>query len=217
MYFCLLKEKRMLEVNNISIQFGDEEVLCRFTCRVEKGQFACIKGRSGCGKTSLLKAFIGLVPFDGGYIRVGGFVLNENTCNIIRKNTAYLPQELSFPNEDVNDIIVQTLRVGGVRDVRLCMRNLYDNLSLLGLDRDVLSKRMAEISGGQRQRVMLATIALLDKQVWLLDEPTAALDKESRDLVIKFLLAQQLRGKTIVAVSHDEEFAERCSTLIQLD
>jgi putative ABC transport system ATP-binding protein len=76
---------------------------------------------------------------------------------------------------------------------------------------------MAEISGGQRQRVMLATIALLDKQVWLLDEPTAALDKESRDLVIKFLLAQQLRGKTIVAVSHDEEFAERCSTLIQLD
>ncbi len=217
MYFCLLKEKRMLEVNNISIQFGDEEVLCRFTCRVEKGQFACIKGRSGCGKTSLLKAFIGLVSFDGGYIRVGEFVLNENTCNIIRKNTAYLPQELSFPNEDVNDIIVQTLRVGGVRDVRLCMRNLYDNLSLLGLDRDVLSKRMAEISGGQRQRVMLATIALLDKQVWLLDEPTAALDKESRDLVIKFLLAQQLRGKTIVAVSHDEEFAERCSTLIQLD
>ena len=56
----------MLEVNNISIQFGDEEVLCRFTCRVEKGQFACIKGRSGCGKTSLLKAFIGLVPCDGG-------------------------------------------------------------------------------------------------------------------------------------------------------
>lgn len=217
MYFCLLKEKRMLEVNNISIQFGDEEVLCRFTCRVEKGQFACIKGRSGCGKTSLLKAFIGLVSFDGGYIRVGEFVLNENTCNIIRKNTAYLPQELSFPNEDVNDIIVQTLRVGGVRDVRLCMQDLYDNLSLLGLDRDVLSKRMAEISGGQRQRVMLATIALLDKQVWLLDEPTAALDKESRDLVIKFLLAQQLRGKTIVAVSHDEEFAERCSTLIQLD
>lgn len=217
MYFCLLKEKRMLEVNNISIQFGDEEVLCRFTCRVEKGQFACIKGRSGCGKTSLLKAFIGLVPFDGGYIRVGEFALNENTCNIIRKNTAYLPQELSFPNEDVNDIIVQTLRVGGVRDVRLCMQDLYDNLSLLGLDRDVLSKRMAEISGGQRQRVMLATIALLDKQVWLLDEPTAALDKESRDLVIKFLLAQQLRGKTIVAVSHDEEFAERCSTLIQLD
>ena len=217
MYFCLLKEKRMLEVNNISIQFGDEEVLCRFTCRVEKGQFACIKGRSGCGKTSLLKAFIGLVPFDGGYIRVGECILNESTCNIIRKNTAYLPQELSFPNEDVNDIIVQTLRVGGVRDVRLCMQDLYDNLSLLGLDCDVLSKRMAEISGGQRQRVMLATIALLDKQVWLLDEPTAALDKESRDLVIKFLLAQQLRGKKIVAVSHDEEFAERCSTLIQLD
>lgn len=217
MYFCFLKEKRMLEVNNISIQFGDEEVLCRFTCRVEKGQFACIKGKSGCGKTSLLKALIGLSPFDGGTIRVGDNVLNENTCNVIRKNTAYLPQELSFPNENVNDIIVQTLRVGGVKDVRLCMSKLYDNLLLLGLDMEMLDRRMSEISGGQRQRVMLAAIALLDKQVWLLDEPTAALDKESRDLVIDFLLAHQQRGKTIVAVSHDEEFAARCSTLIQID
>lgn len=217
MYFCFLKGKRMLEVNNISIQFGDDEVLCRFTCRVEKGQFACVKGKSGSGKTSLLKAFIGLVSFDGGDIRVGDYILNEYTCNMIRKNVAYLPQELSFPNEDVNDIIMQTLRIGGVCDVRLCLRDLYDNLRLLGLDCDLLDRRMSEISGGQRQRVMLATIALLDKQVWLLDEPTAALDKESRDLVIDFLLAQQQRGKTIVAVSHDEEFAARCSTLIQLD
>ena len=217
MYFCFLKEKRMLEVNNISIQFGDEEVLCGFTCRVEKGQFACIKGKSGCGKTSLLKALIGLSPFDGGTIRVGGEILNEITCNIIRKNTAYLPQELSFPNEDVNDIIVQTLRIGGIKDVRLYTSELYNNLRLLGLDQEMLDRRMSEISGGQRQRVMLAAIALLDKQVWLLDEPTAALDKDSRDLVIDFLLAQQRRGKTIVAVSHDEEFAARCSALIQID
>ena len=217
MYFCFLKEKRMLEVNNISIQFGDEEVLCGFTCRVEKGQFACIKGKSGCGKTSLLKALIGLSPFDGGTIRVGGEVLNENTCNIIRKNTAYLPQELSFPNENVNDIIVQTLHIGGIKDVRLYTSGLYNNLRLLGLDQEMLDRRMSEISGGQRQRVMLAAIALLDKQVWLLDEPTAALDKDSRDLVIDFLLAQQRRGKTIVAVSHDEEFAARCSALIQID
>lgn len=217
MYFCFLKEKRMLEVNNISIQFGDEEVLCGFTCRVEKGQFACIKGKSGCGKTSLLKALIGLSPFDGGTIRVGGETLNESTCNIIRKNTAYLPQELSFPNENVNDIIVQTLRIGGIKDVRLYTSELYNNLRLLGLDQEMLDRRMSEISGGQRQRVMLAAIALLDKQVWLLDEPTAALDKDSRDLVIDFLLAQQRRGKTIVAVSHDEEFAARCSALIQID
>ena len=217
MYFCFLKEKRMLEVNNISIQFGDEEVLCGFTCRVEKGQFACIKGKSGCGKTSLLKALIGLSPFDGGTIRVGGETLNESTCNIIRKNTAYLPQELSFPNENVNDIIVQTLRIGGIKDVRLYTSELYNNLRLLGLDQEMLDRRMSEISGGQRQRVMLAAIALLDKQVWLLDEPTAALDKDSRDLVIDFLLAQQGRGKTIVAVSHDEEFAARCSALIQID
>ena len=86
----------------------------------------------------------------------------------------------------------------------------------MGLDKEMLDKRLSEISGGQRQRLMLATLALLDRELWLLDEPTAALDEASRDMVIRFLRAKQQEGKTIVAVSHDACFASHCSTLIQL-
>jgi ABC-type lipoprotein export system ATPase subunit len=86
----------------------------------------------------------------------------------------------------------------------------------LGLDGELLDKRLAEVSGGQRQRLMLATLALLDRAVWLLDEPTAALDNDSRDYVIAFLVEQQRRGKTIVAVSHDAFFSSRCTTVIRL-
>lgn len=206
----------MLKVNNISIQFGSEKVLHRFSCRVEKGAFACIIGKSGCGKTSLLKALIGLVPFYEGSIAIEDVQMNESTCNIVRKRTAYLPQELSFPSEDVLDLVSQTLRIGGVRNVRAYLTQLEYNFRALGLDIELLDRRMVEISGGQRQRIMLATIALLDKDIWLLDEPTAALDKESRDLVIDFLIAQLNHGKTIVTVSHDAEFAARCSVLIPI-
>ena len=96
------------------------------------------------------------------------------------------------------------------------MDELYKNLYLLGLEKEILGKRMSEISGGQRQRLMLATLALLDRELWLLDEPTAALDEASRDLVINFLRAKQQEGKTIVAVSHDACFASQCSTVIQI-
>lgn len=206
----------MLEVNDISIQYGGEQVLQNFSCKIEKGRLACIVGRSGCGKTSLLKALIGLAPIVGGKIRVGNVMLDENTCMSVRKNVAYLPQELSFPNDAVMDVVYQTLRIGGVRNVRLSIPQLHRNLQRLGLEPELLDKHMAEISGGQRQRMMIATLAMLDKQLWLLDEPTAALDETSRDLVIRFLIDEQQRGKTIVAVSHDAVFASRCSTVIQL-
>lgn len=206
----------MLVVDDISISFGHEQVLSHFSCHVKKNDFACIVGNSGSGKTSLLKAFIGLTPLVSGTIRVGEYELNERTCNIIRKKTMYLPQELSFPSETVHDLILQTLRVDKAKNVQNAMSKLKHNLSLLGLDDDLLDKRVAEISGGQRQRVMLATLALLDKDVWLLDEPTAALDSTSRDLVITFLKHWQQMGKTIVAVSHDAHFTSHCSPLIQL-
>lgn len=207
----------MLAVDDISIRFGNECVLEHFSCQVKKGDFACITGVSGCGKSSLLKALIGLTPLVEGEIRVGGCILNEKTCNIIRKETMYLPQELSFPSETVDELVVQTLRIGKVKDVQLSKSLLRSNLHKLGLEEELLSKCISEISGGQRQRVMLATLALLNKDIWLLDEPTAALDEVSRDYVIEFLLEQQNFGKTIVAVSHDACFASHCSTVIQLN
>lgn len=206
----------MLAVNDITVRFGDECVLDRFSCEVSRGEFVCISGVSGCGKTSLLKALIGFVPTSCGVIKVGGYDLNEKTCNIIRKNVLYLPQELSFPCDGLNDFVVQVLRMGGDRDVQKDNDGLYKNLSMLGLEKDILNKCFSEISGGQRQRVALATLALLDKELWLLDEPTAALDVVSRDLVIDFLLARQREGKTIVVVSHDACFASHCTKLIRL-
>ena len=206
----------MLQTDNITIQFGDERVLDNFSCHIARGAFACITGVSGCGKTSLLKAFMGLAPLSGGSLRVGEYVLSEHTCSDIRKQVAYLPQDLALPYDTVSEAVSHVLKVGGLRYDRSMELRLRDNLTKLGLDDDLLGKRMVEVSGGQRQRLILAALALLDRTVWLLDEPTAALDGGSRDYVIAFLMEQQQRGSTIVAVSHDHSFASQCSVTIQL-
>lgn len=226
-YICMLAQKvvllpiqkenaQMLQADNISIRFGDEHVLDRFSCHIEQGAFVCITGMSGCGKTSLLKSFLGFVPLTEGTIRVGGYTLNEHTCSAIRRSVAYLPQDLLLPYDTVNETICHVLKIGELRYKHSSALQLRENLAKLGLDDDLLEKRLAEISGGQRQRLMLATLALLDKPIWLLDEPTAALDKVSRDYVITFLIEQQKRGKTIVAISHDHSFAARCTATIRL-
>lgn len=207
----------MLKADNISIQFGDERVLRNFSCHIRNSDFACIVGKSGCGKTSLLKSFIGIVPLSEGAISIQGEVLDEKNCSSIRKKVMYLPQELSFPCDTVMDLVMMILRVGKMKGMRHHMNDLQKYMTMLGLDKELLDKRMTEISGGQRQRLVLAILALLNKSVWLLDEPTAALDVVSRNLVIDFLHRLQSQGKTIVAVSHDSYFSSCCSTIISLD
>lgn len=206
----------MLQADNISIRFGNERVLECFSCHIERGTFVCVVGASGCGKTSLLKAFLGLAPLSGGTIRVGNSILSESTCSAIRKQVSYLPQDLAMPYDAVDEAVAHLLKIGNVRYDRQARRLLVENLQKLGLDEDLLGKRLVEISGGQRQRLMLASLALLNRDVWLLDEPTAALDRASRDYVIDFLIEQQGKGKTIVVVSHDMWFAAQCSVTIQL-
>ena len=205
----------MLFADNISIRFGDECVLDRFSCHVERGALACITGVSGCGKTSLLKSFLGLTPLVEGEIRVGESILSEDTCSAIRKQVAYLPQDLALPYGKVDEVVRQILKIGG-SNVQSSMLVLRENMNKLGLDEDLLDKRVAEMSGGQRQRLMLAVLSLLDREVWLLDEPTAALDVASRDYVIDFLIEQQRKGKTIAVVSHDPCFSSKSTKTIQL-
>lgn len=92
---------------------------------------------------------------------------------------------------------------------------LLDYFGMLGLEKEILEKRLSEISGGQRQRVMIAIAALLRKDIILLDEPTSALDSESTHKVFDFLTNLKHRP-TIIAVTHDKIFAQMCNKNINI-
>ena len=206
----------MLHINNACIAFGTEVLFSGFEMKLEKGETACIVGQSGCGKTSLLNAVMGFVPLYEGTIKVGGTLLDKSTIDLVRRQIAWIPQELALPFEWVKEMVSLPFELKVNRSVPFSEERLFMCFDELGLEHVLYFKRVNEVSGGQRQRIMLAVAALLNKPLIVIDEPTSALDTGSTDKVLAFFRRQAEKGAAVLAVSHDKDFASGCHYLIEL-
>lgn len=206
----------MLHINNACIAFGTEVLFSGFEMKLEKGETACIVGQSGCGKSSLLNAVMGFVPLYEGTIKVGGTLLDKSTIDLVRRQIAWIPQELALPFEWVKEMVSLPFELKVNRSVPFSEERLFMCFDELGLEHELYFKRVNEVSGGQRQRIMLAVAALLNKPLIVIDEPTSALDTGSTDKVLAFFRRQAKKGAAVLAVSHDKDFASGCHYLIEL-
>ena len=206
----------MLHIENICIAFGTEVLVSGFNMKLERGETACIVGQSGCGKTSLLNAIMGFVPLKEGIIRIGGMVLDKSTIDTVRRQIAWIPQELALPFEWVKEMVVLPFGLKVNRSVPFSEERLFACFDELGLEQELYNKRVNEVSGGQRQRIMLAVAAMLNKPLIIIDEPTSALDADSTGRVLSFFRRQAEKGTAVLAVSHDKDFASGCHYLIEL-
>ena len=206
----------MLHINNACIAFGTEVLFSGFEMKLEKGETACIVGQSGCGKTSLLNAVMGFVPLYEGTIKVGGTLLDKSTIDLVRRQIAWIPQELALPFEWVKEMVSLPFELKVNRSVPFSEERLFMCFDELGLEHELYFKRVNEVSGGQRQRIMLAVAALLNKPLIVIDEPTSSLDTGSTDKVLAFFRRQAEKGAAVLAVSHDKDFASGCHYLIEL-
>lgn len=206
----------MLYINNACIAFGTEVLFSGLNLNLERGETACIVGQSGCGKTSLLNAVMGFVPLKEGTIKVGDTLLDKSTIDIVRRQIAWIPQELALPFEWVKEMVALPFDLKINRSVPFSEERLYDYFDELGLEHELYGKRVNEVSGGQRQRIMLAVAAMLNKPLIIIDEPTSALDAGSTDKVLAFFRRQAEKGAAVLAVSHDKDFASGCHYLIEL-
>lgn len=206
----------MLQIKEACIAYGKSILFSDFNMQLNRGEIACISGDSGRGKTSLLNAIMGFVPLKQGQIIINGTELNKINIDNIRKQIAWIPQELALPNEWVYDMIHLPFELKANKAIVFSKDLLFDCFSQLGLEHNLYSKRVAEVSGGQRQRIMIAVAALLQKPLIVIDEPTSALDPGSSDKVLNFLRKQSAVGKSVLTVSHDKKFATGCHQQIQL-
>jgi NitT/TauT family transport system ATP-binding protein len=195
-----------MQVRDLSISYGDEPVLEGASLSVEPGQFVSLVGPSGSGKSSLLRAVIGLQRPLAGLVEPG-FAPNE--IGILFQDDALLPWKTARDN------VALGLTLGGMsRDKALGEADAWlDRLGLVGFE----DRFPRHLSGGQRKRVALAQVLARRPKLILMDEPFASLDAIVRARVVRDVVAQVEREKiTVLLVTHDLEEAISLSDVVYL-
>jgi phospholipid/cholesterol/gamma-HCH transport system ATP-binding protein len=210
-----------VEIRDLRKSFGEQTVLNGISLTVSQGQTIAVLGRSGTGKSVLLKLLVGLQPPDSGSVRIAGQEitgLDARPLNELRKKMGYLfqqaalydsltvAQNVDFPLSRHADLS-ESERRDKVRDL----------LSSVGMSESEFEKMPSEISGGMQKRVGLARALALDPEILLLDEPTAGLDPitaaEIGDLIMEL---KKQRRITALVVTHDVHGAKTFSDLLVL-
>ena len=168
---------------------------------MERGQLAAMIGPSGCGKSTLFNVLTGLTPFDGDIILEGATVPH------LRGRAAYMQQkDLLLPWRSALDNAVLGMELQGIGRA-LARSRAVALMAEFGLA-EFAHRRPAELSGGMRQRVALVRTILCGKDIWLLDEPFAALDAITRRHMQHWLTAAWTGSKAaVILVTHDVEEA----------
>jgi len=186
-----------LEVEHLHKQFGDLAVLQDINLAVESGSFISVVGPSGCGKTTFLRIVAGLEPATSGSLRIDGKPLAGpgNNRGFVFQNDSLLPWRTVLANALIGPEVA-----GQVGEKE--RRRTLDLLRLVGLG-GFEQYFPRQLSGGMRQRVNLARALAIDPEVLLMDEPFAALDAQTREIMQTELLRIWEQGrKTVLFVTH---------------
>lgn len=210
-----------IRVRGLSKSFGAQRVLDRIDLEVGGGETLTVLGRSGAGKSVMLKLLIGLQKPDSGEIEIDGeemTAMRLDDLNRIRRRVGFLFQNAAlYDSLTVEENVAFPLR----RHTKLTNSELRDRvselLSRVGMAEDA-RKMPADVSGGMKKRVGLARALALDPEILLLDEPTAGLDPITASEIIELIRElQRERNISSIVVTHDmrsvEDVADRVAML----
>lgn len=209
-YFAGNKESMaepIIEIRNANIYQGDNMVLQDVNLTVNKGEFVYLVGKTGTGKSSLLKTLYGELPLREGEATIAGFDLRKitwKTVPFLRRTLGVVFQDFQLlTDRNVNDNLKFVLKAIGWKDEKLMNEKIADVLDKVGLKSKGF-KMTFEMSGGEQQRVDIARALLNSPKLILADEPTGNLDPETSDEIMQLLFhISRDYGTAIVMATHD--------------
>ena len=197
----------VLEIRNANIYQGDSLILSNVNIAVSKSEFVYLVGKTGTGKSSLLKTLYGELPLKEGTANVAGFDLKDltwKTVPFLRRNIGIVFQDFQLlTDRNVHDNLKFVLAATGWTNERDIEHKIDEVLGKVGLKTKGF-KFPYELSGGEQQRVDIARALLNSPKLILADEPTGNLDPETTEEIMNLLfqIAKDL-GTAIVMATHD--------------
>ena len=197
----------IIEIRNANIFQGDNLILQNVNLQVNKGEFVYLVGKTGTGKSTLLKTMYGELPLKEGEATVAGYDLRKLTWKIVpylRRSIGVVFQDFQLlTDRNVNENLKFVLKATGWKDEKLMNEKIADVLEKVGLKSKGF-KMPFEMSGGEQQRVDIARALLNSPKLILADEPTGNLDPETSDEIMNLLFhISKDFGTAIVMATHD--------------
>ena len=205
----------MLTVKNLNKSFGDNKVLNNINFNIEKGEICVLLGKSGAGKTTILRCINGLEDFDSGEIIIDECVMsNKNHISKNRDKIGMVFQNFNlFPHMSVLENIIAAPINVLKKSKEEAIKEAKEILKMVDLE-DKINSYPYELSGGQCQRVAIARACALTPKVLCFDEPTSALDVDSINKVSSIIRDLKNKGMAIIIITHDISFANNISDKI---
>ena len=202
----------MIEVSGLEKKYGKLQVLENIDLEIKKGEIFGLVGLSGAGKSTLLRCINGLVPYDGGSLKVQGIEvqkLGKAQLRDFRKNIGMIFQNFSLLERcNVYENVAFPMKVWKKNSMETD-EQVRKMVRLVGLE-DKIESRPRQLSGGQKQRVAIARAMVTEPEILLCDEATSALDPKTATSILNLLKEiNQKMGVTIIIVTHQMEVVEQ--------
>jgi phospholipid/cholesterol/gamma-HCH transport system ATP-binding protein len=214
-----INNQQVIEINNLRKGFGNQDVLKDVSLILNKGENLVVLGKSGSGKSVLIKCIVRLLNPDAGKINVLGEdvnTLNSRGLGELRKKIGFLfqsgalydsmtvKQNLEFPLRRIKKNLTQ-------KGIDEKVKEVLENVGLL----DALDKMPSQLSGGMRKRISLARTIIVDPLIMLYDEPTTGLDPVTSDEISSLINEVQKKYKTSsIIITHDIECARTTASRV---
>ncbi len=214
--------KDIIELQNVTIRYGQTEAVNDVSCGIAAGDFVGLAGPNGAGKTTLLKALLGLIPTEKGRITLFGKPLKSFKD---WQKIGYLPQKSSTINQLFPATVEEAVFIGllsSKKIPKIITRKDREKISkaLHELEIfDLKDKMLAELSSGQQQRALLARCLVAEPEILFFDEPSTALDPKSREAFFELIKKlNKEKGITVILITHDiGNIGEYANKLLYLD
>ncbi|MBV6641934.1 MAG: ATP-binding cassette domain-containing protein [Cyclobacteriaceae bacterium] len=205
-------EDAVVKVSNANIFQDNSTVLSGIDFEIEKGEFVYLVGRTGSGKSSLLKTLYADLPLRLGNIRVAGYNIRgikPNEVPFLRRKIGIIFQDFElFYDRSVADNMFFVMKATGWRDKAKMKNRLAEVLMRVGLGA-VSSKMPHQLSGGEQQRVVIARALINEPQILFADEPTGNLDPDVSEGIMNLFFEINNSGTAVLMATHNHNFIKK--------